>query len=79
MGNFRDALTDHITQVSHNYRKLEKKYFPDSNNVSRFFIHAMASWLVSILGEIVTHDLNKRKIREFFRNIYYLILPGGVN
>lgn len=76
MGNFRDALTDHITQVSHNYRKLKKKYFPDSNNVSRFFIHAMASWLVSILGEIVTHDLNKRKIREFFREYLLFNFAG---
>jgi len=76
MGNFRDALTDHITQVSHDYRKLEKKHFPGSNDVSPFFIHAMSSWLVSILGEIVTHDLNKRKIREFFREYLLFNFAG---
>ncbi len=76
MDNFRDVFTDHITQVSHNYRKLEKKYFPESNDVSDFFIHAMASWMTSILGEIVTHDLNMRKIREFFREYLLFNFAG---
>lgn len=66
LDNFRDALTDHITQVSHNYMELEKKHHPNAHTISRFFIHAMSSWMVSILGEIVTHDLDKQKIREFF-------------
>jgi AcrR family transcriptional regulator len=74
--NFRDALTDHITQVSYNYLELEKKYYPHANNVSHFFIHAMASWMVSILGEIVTHDLNKKKIREFFREYFRFGFAG---
>lgn len=76
MADFRDALTGHITQVSHNYLKLEKKYYPGANNVSHFFIHAMASWMVSILGEIVTHDLDKHQIREFFREYFRFGFAG---
>ena len=76
MENFRDAFTDHMTQVGHDYRELEKKYFPEANNISHFFIHAMASWMTSILGEIVTHDLNKRKIREFFREYFRFGFAG---
>jgi AcrR family transcriptional regulator len=70
MDNFRDALTGHMTQVSHDYMKLEKKYYPDVHPISHFFIHAMSSWMVSILSEIVTHDLSKQKIREFFREYF---------
>lgn len=64
--NFKDELTDHMTHVSYNYMDLEIKYNPQARKVSSFFIHVMASWMVSILGEIVTHELDRRKIREFF-------------
>lgn len=67
---FRDMLTDHMTQVSHNYMELEKEIYPNAGKISDFFIHAMSSWMVSILGEIVTHDLGRQKIREFFREYF---------
>lgn len=76
MENFRDMLTDHMTQVSYNYRKLEKKHFPHASNVSNFFVHAMSSWMASIIGEIITHDLDKEKIREFFREYFRFGFAG---
>lgn len=76
IGNFRDIFTDHITHVSYTYMELEQKYYPNAHKVSRFFIHAMSSWMVSILGEIVTHDLNKQKIREFFREYFRFGFAG---
>jgi len=76
VSGFRDAFTDHITQVSYNYMALEKKHFPNTKDVSRFFIHALASWMVSVLGEIVTHDLSKEKIREFFLEYFRFEFAG---
>jgi len=74
--DFRDTFTDHITQVSSNYMALVKKHYPQANDVSSFFMHALASWMVSILGEIITHDLNRRQIREFFREYFKYEIAG---
>lgn len=76
IGNFRDMLTDHITQVSHDYMRLEKKYYPDARQVSDFFIHAMASWMVSVLGEMVTHRISRKKIRDFFQEYFRFSFAG---
>ena len=76
LDNFREALGNHITKVSHNYMELEKKYNPEINKISPFFIHVMSSWMVSILGEIVIHNLSKRKIREFFREYFRFSFAG---
>lgn len=76
MENFRDMLTDHMTQVSYNFMELERRYYPNAGGISNFFIHAMSSWMVSILGEIVTHDLEQKKIREFFREYFRFAYAG---
>ena len=76
MSNFRDMFTDYLTQISYDYLKLEKKYYPKTKKISGFFIHAMSSWMVSILGEIVTHDLDKEKIRKFFREYFRFGFAG---
>lgn len=70
MEDFRNELTDHITIISHQYMVFEKNHFPQAGTVSDFFIHVQASWMVSILGEIVTHDMSKQKIRAFFREYF---------
>ena len=70
MSNFREVLTDHITRVSHDYMTLEKKHYPDANEVSDFFIHVMSSWIVSILGEIVTHNLSRHSTDKFFKEYF---------
>lgn len=66
MCDFRTELTSHMTQVSFTYMKLIKKYYPKANQVSDFFFHAISSWMTTILGEIVTHDVSRKKVREFF-------------
>lgn len=74
--NFRDNFTDYLTQVSINYMSLLKKHHPRVHDVSEFFMHALCSWMVSILGEIITHDLDKQKIREFFREYFRYEISG---
>lgn len=76
MDNFRETLTQHMTQVSYNYMELEKKYYASTHEISHFFVHVMSSWIVSILGEIVLHNLSKQKIREFFREYFRFSFAG---
>lgn len=76
LSNFREVFTDYITNVSFEYMELEKKHYPNTNEISPFFIHTLASWMVSVMGEIVTHDLNKHKIREFFREYFRFEFAG---
>jgi len=75
--DFRDELTDHMTRVSHHYMEMEKEYYPEAAGVSDFFIHTMSSWMVSILGEMVTHDdMDRPKIRDFFREYFRFSFAG---
>lgn len=76
LGNFREAFTDYITETSFHYMDLERKHYPDTKEISPFFMHALASWMVSVMGEIVTHDLSKEKIREFFREYFRFEFAG---
>jgi AcrR family transcriptional regulator len=66
--NFRDLYTDHITETVVEYSNQLKTMYPQANtNISKFFIHTCASWLVSIIGEIVTHNLTQQEIADFFK------------
>jgi len=76
MESFRDMLTNHMTHVSYDFMEMEKKHYPDANKISHFFIHTMSSWMVSILGEIVTHELERKKIHEFFREYFRFSFTG---
>lgn len=76
MENFRDMLTDHMTQVSNSFMTLESQCYPNAREVSDFFIHAMSSWMTSILGEIVTHSMERQKIRDFFYEYFRFSFAG---
>jgi len=76
MENFRNVFTDHLTRISYEYMKFEKKHYPEANTISHFFIHTLSFWMVSVLGEIVTHDLDKHKIRDFFREYFRFEFAG---
>ncbi|MDR2918396.1 MAG: TetR/AcrR family transcriptional regulator [Tannerella sp.] len=76
MENFRDEFTEHLTNISYEYMKFEKKHYPSAKTISHFFIHTLSAWMVSILGEIVTHNLSKPKIREFFQEFFQFEFAG---
>lgn len=76
MQNFRELLIEHMTKVSYEFMELEKNNYPDVKDVSYFFLHTMASWMVSILGEIVTHDLSRQKVRDFFHEYFRFTFAG---
>ena len=74
--NFRDDFTEYLTNVSNHHIELVKKHYPHANDVSPFFLHALCAFMVSIVGEIITHDLDKQKIREFFREYFKFEITG---
>lgn len=76
MENFRETLTEYLTEVSNNHKTIVKKYYPQVHEVSSIFTHTLCAFMVSIVGEIVTHDMEKQKIREFFREYFRFQIAG---
>lgn len=66
--NFRNEITDKHTQTGIEYIALMKQKYPEINGeVSEFFIHTMSSWWISIIAELVMHDLSHKALEEFIR------------
>lgn len=66
--NFRDEITDRHTKIGVEYIALMKKKYPEINgDISDFFIHTMSSWWISIIAELVMHDLSHNAIEDFIR------------
>lgn len=76
MENFRETLTEYLTDVSNNHKAIVKSHYPQVHEVSSFFTHTLCAFMVSIVGEIVTHDMEKHKIREFFREYFQFQIAG---
>ena len=74
--DFRESFTEYLTDVSNNHMQIVKKYYPQVKEISPFFTHALCAFMVSIVGEIITHDLDKEKIREFFREYFKFEIAG---
>ncbi|MBB4035645.1 AcrR family transcriptional regulator [Dysgonomonas hofstadii] len=74
--NFRESFTEYLTDISHNHMLIVKKHYPQVKEVSPFFTHALCAFMVSIVGEIITHNLDKQKIREFFREYFRFEIAG---
>lgn len=70
MQNFRDDFTEYLNHVSDKHMIIIKKHYMHANYISPFFIHSLCAYMVSIVGEIVTHKLSKEKMREFFREYF---------
>ena len=61
-----DDYADKHTRMGIEYLQQMKKKYPEINtDISEFFIHTMSSWWLSIIGEIVSHDLHDDEIEKF--------------
>lgn len=76
MSNFRDTFTEFLNNVSDKHMELIKKHYPQAHPVSPFFTHALCAFMVSIVGEIITHNLSKEKIRDFFKEYFKFEIAG---
>jgi AcrR family transcriptional regulator len=64
--NFRDTFADRHTLTGMQYlRRMKAKYPKINTDISSFFIHTVSSWWLSIIGEIVAHDLSAKEIERF--------------
>jgi AcrR family transcriptional regulator len=74
--NFRETFTDHLTEVNISYQQIVKRHYPDSNEVSPFFMHTLSAWMVSILGEIIRHRISRHRMRDFFKEYFRFEFAG---
>jgi AcrR family transcriptional regulator len=64
--NYRDDITDRHTETGKEYiRKMKEKYPSVNADISVFFIHTMSSWWISIIVELVSHDLSHDELERF--------------
>jgi len=77
MNNFRDDYTDRTTaHILWFLGKMKMKYPEINTDVSNFFLHANCAWMLSIIGEIVSHDLSDEEL-EKFTNDYVKFSTAG--
>ncbi|MDR1707736.1 TetR/AcrR family transcriptional regulator [Dysgonomonas sp.] len=74
--DFRESFIDYLTKISFSYMDLERKHYPNMKKLSPFLVHIISSWMVTLLGEIVTHDLEKPRIREFYKEFFRFEYAG---
>lgn len=64
--NYRDEYTDKHTVIGKKYIGMMKEKYPSINaNISDFFIHTMSSWWISIIAELIMHDLSHHELEKF--------------
>jgi AcrR family transcriptional regulator len=64
--NFHDEYTNRHTEKGLEYMlKMKEKYPHINTDISDFFMHTISSWWISIIGEIVSHDLEDNEIQKF--------------
>ena len=64
--NYRNDFIDKHTKIGLKYLQLMKERYPHINiDFSDFFVHTMSSWWMSIISELVMHDLKKTELTRF--------------
>ncbi|MCI1778516.1 MAG: TetR/AcrR family transcriptional regulator [Bacteroidales bacterium] len=64
--NYREKCIDRYTEMGKEYIEIVNKKYPDINsNISYFFIHILSSWWISIVSELVMHDLSYDELQKF--------------
>ena len=64
--NFRETVTEKSMKMGYEYlMKMKEKYPKISADVSPFFIHFMSSMWLTIMSEIITHELTHEQIIRF--------------
>lgn len=64
--NYREKIIEKHTRNGIEYISLMKQKYPNINGaVSEFFIHTMSSWWMSIIAELVMHDLSHEALENF--------------
>lgn len=75
--NFKEDFTVRHTEMGYEYMRLMKEKYPSINiKVSDFFIHTMSSAWISIIGEVVAHNISRNEMEEFFKDYVTFTTAG---
>jgi len=75
--DFTEEYIDENTRIGLEYLRLMKDRYPELNiNISDFFIHAMTSWWLNTIGELIMHDLSRNELERFLTD-YMEYSTGG--
>lgn len=66
--NFKEELIEFYTKYSKEYLEKMREKYPNLNtNISDFFIHCYSSSFVTIISEMVSHDMPHEKLETYIR------------
>ena len=75
--NFKEEYTNRHTEIGLEYLSKMKEKYPQVNiTISDFFIHTISSWWLSIIGEIVSHELEVNEIQRFITEYMDFVTAG---
>lgn len=75
--SFREEYTEKHTQMGIEYmQKMKTKYPYINTNIPNFFIHTMSAWWLTIIGEVVDHNLSDKETEAFLTN-YMIFSTAG--
>lgn len=74
---FKEYYIQKNTDIGLEYLQLMKKKYPELNiAISDFFIHAMTSWWLNTINELIMHNLTREELEEFLTE-YMNYSSGG--
>ena len=77
LAGYKDELIDRYTEVGVEYVALFKSRYPEMNgSISRFFMHNATAWWVSILQELVMHDIPAQEMKQFITEYIDFSIAG---
>ncbi len=75
--DFKEDYIDKNTETGLEFLRLMKERHPQINiKISDFFVHTMSSWWIGILGELVTHDLERDELECFISEYVEYTMAG---
>ena len=75
--NFREDFTDQQMHIGKAYLKLLKEKNPGINTtISDFFIHTVSAWQISMISEIVFHNLPDTEVEQILSDCFTFTVSG---
>ncbi|MCG8642926.1 MAG: TetR/AcrR family transcriptional regulator [Desulfobacterales bacterium] len=77
LADYREELIDRYTEKGIEFVSVFNERYPELNNsISRFFIHNATAWWISILQEMVMHDMQEEEMKQFITEYVNFFIAG---
>ncbi len=77
LADYREELIDRYTEKGIEFVSAFNERYPELNNsISRFFIHNATVWWISILQEMVMHDMQEEEMKQFITEYVNFFIAG---